>query len=150
MPHQHWHIDICQAALERHPGVTPRVISDNGPQFIAKDFKAFVRLSGMTHVKTSPYYPQSNGKLNRFHGTINRECIRPKSPRNDDEAVRQIDAYITHSNEVRLHSAIGYVTPADCLCGLVAEIHAERDRKLEAARMRRRGVSQDQSLAMAG
>jgi len=40
----------------------PRIISDNGPQFIARDFKQFIRLCGMTHVRTSPYYPQSNGK----------------------------------------------------------------------------------------
>ena len=141
---------VCQAALEKHPGVTPRIISDNGPQFIAKDFKAFVRFSGMTHVKTSPYYPQSNGKLERFHGTLKQECIRPKSPRDYDEAVSQIGVYIKHYNEVRLHSAIGYITPADCLCGLTAEIHAERDRKLEEARARRRSFSRDQSLAIAG
>jgi putative transposase len=40
-------------------------ISDNGPQFIAKDFKEFIRISGMTHVRTSPYYPQANGKIER-------------------------------------------------------------------------------------
>lgn len=140
---------VCQAALENHPGVTPRIISDNGPQFIAKDFKAFVRFSGMTHVKTSPYYPQSNGKLERFHGTIKKECIRPCCPRDYDEALRQISAYVKHYNELRLHSAIGYITPADCLCGLGSEIHAERDRKLEEARMRRRQQSENASLAMA-
>jgi putative transposase len=43
----------------------PRIISDNGPQFIARDFKEFIRISGMTHVRTSPYYPQSNGKIER-------------------------------------------------------------------------------------
>ena len=41
---------ILERAKERFPGVKPRVISDNGPQFIAKDFKEFIRLSGMTHV----------------------------------------------------------------------------------------------------
>jgi putative transposase len=140
---------VCQAALEKHPGVRPRIISDNGPQFIAKDFKAFVRFSGMTHVTTSPYYPQSNGKLERFHGTIKKECIRPTCPRNYEEAMRQISAYVKHYNEVRLHSAIGYITPADCLCGLGDQIHAERDRKLEEARVRRRGKSNDKSLALA-
>lgn len=139
---------VCQVALEKHPGVKPRIISDNGPQFIAKDFKAFVRFSGMTHVTTSPYYPQSNGKLERYHGTIKKECIRPKSPRDRTEATSQIGSWVRHYNETRLHSAIGYVTPADCLCGLAAEIHAERDRKLEQARLRRR-QSSDQSLAMA-
>ncbi len=50
------------------------------PQFLAKDFKEFIRLCGMTHVRTSPYYPQSNGKLERFHGSIKGECIRPCTP----------------------------------------------------------------------
>jgi len=44
------------------PGVKPRIISDNGPQFIAKDFKEFIRISGMTHVRASPYYPQSKNR----------------------------------------------------------------------------------------
>ncbi len=58
---------IMQRAMEMFPGVAPRIISDNGPQFIAKDFKEFIRISGMKHVRTSPYYPQSNGKIERWH-----------------------------------------------------------------------------------
>ena len=50
---------IVQRALEKFPGEKPRIISDNGPQFLAKDFKLFIRLAGLTHVRTSPYYPQS-------------------------------------------------------------------------------------------
>src|SRR5262245_53352051 len=50
---------ILERAKELHPEAKPRIISDNGPQLIAKDFKEFIRISGMTHVRTSPYYPQS-------------------------------------------------------------------------------------------
>jgi len=85
---------VCQAALEKHPGVKPRIISDNGPQFIANDFKAFVRHSGMTHVRTSPYYPQSNGKLERWHGSLKTETIRPNCPRDAEEAIKVIAAYV--------------------------------------------------------
>ena len=49
---------VMQRAREAFPDVYPRIISDNGPQFIAKDFKEFIRICGMTHVRTSPYYPQ--------------------------------------------------------------------------------------------
>jgi putative transposase len=42
------------------------MISDNGQQFIARDFKEFIRIFGMTHVRTCPFYPQSNGKLGRW------------------------------------------------------------------------------------
>jgi len=128
---------IIQRARETFPGETPRIISDNGPQFIAKDFKIFIRLCGMTHVRTSPYYPQSNGKLERWHGSIKRECIRPAAIASLDEARRRVADYVKSYNHLRLHSAIGYVTPADKLAGLEEVIFAERDRKLEEARARR-------------
>lgn len=128
---------VVQRALEKHPGQTPRIISDNGPQFIAKDFKQFVRLMGLTHVRTSPYYPQSNGKLERWHGSLKQECIRPVSPGSLAEALRLVAAYVEEYNHVRLHSAIGYITPADKLNGLAQVIFDERDRKLEEARQRR-------------
>jgi transposase InsO family protein len=129
---------IVQKALEQFPSATPRLISDNGPQFIAKDFKEFIRLAGMTHVRTSPYYPQSNGKQERMQASVKRECIREKCPRTLDEAKRWVGEYIEHYNAQRLHSAIGYVTPKDMLEGRQRRIHAERDRKLEAAREERR------------
>jgi len=129
---------IVQKALEAVPGVYPRLISDNGPQFIAKDFKEFIRLAGMSHVRTSPYYPQSNGKQERMQGTVKRECIREKCPRTVEQARRWVGEYIEHYNTRRLHSAIGYVTPLDMLEGRQAGIHAARDQKLEAAREQRR------------
>ena len=129
---------VVERAREKFPGETPRIISDNGPQFIARDFKQFIRLVGMTHVTTSPYYPQSNGKKERWFGTLKRECIRPGTPLSLEEARRLVARWVEHYNLVRLHSAIGYVTPADKLLGLEGVIHAERDRKLEEARELRR------------
>jgi len=133
---------ILQRAIELYPGESPRIISDNGPQFIARDFKEFIRLVGATHVRTSPYYPQSNGKIERWHGSLKAECIRPSCPSSLEEARRRIQSYVEHYNTVRLHSAIGYVTPLDKLAGLEQEIFAERDRKLEAARTRRQQARQ--------
>jgi transposase InsO family protein len=128
---------VVQRALEKFPGETPRIISDNGPQFIARDFKEYIRLMGMTHVRTSPFYPQSNGKLERWHGSLKRECIRPACPEDVDDARRRIAAFVEEYNRVRLHSALGYITPADKLNGLEKVIHDERDRKLDEARARR-------------
>jgi transposase InsO family protein len=65
---------VLQRAREKHPQARPRVISDNGPQFIAKDFKEFIRLWQTSHVLTSPHYPQSNGKLERFHRTLKEQA----------------------------------------------------------------------------
>ncbi len=92
----------------------------------------------MTHVRTSPFYPQSNGKLERFHKTLKGECIRPKTPLSIDDARWFVVEDIEHYNTVRLHSETGYITPADKLNGRGQEIFKERDRKLEAAREQRR------------
>ena len=124
---------VCQRGLEKYPDARPRIISDNGPQFIVGDFKSFVKQRGMTHVRTSPYYPQSNGKLERYHGTIKQECVRPASPQNGAEAIAKINAYVVHYNTQRLHSGIGYITPADRLAGHSKAIHRRRDEQLVAA-----------------
>lgn len=128
---------VLQQALEKHPSAKPRIISDNGPQFLARDFKEFIRLVGATHVRTSPYYPQSNGKLERWHGSLKQECVRPSCPGSVEEARRRIAGYVDHYNTQRLHSALGYITPQDQLNGLAQGIHDERDRKLAEARQRR-------------
>jgi len=128
---------ILQKARELYPDAKPRIISDNGPQFIAKDLKEFIRIAGMTHVRTSPFYPQSNGKIERWHQSLKGECIRPGTPLSLEDARRLVTQFIEHYNNVRLHSAIGYVTPSDMLAGRQAQIHQDRDHKLEAARQQR-------------
>jgi putative transposase len=128
---------ILQRAREKFPEARPRIISDNGPQFIARDFKEFIRLCGMTHVRTSPFYPQSNGKIERWHQSLKSECVRPRVPLSIEEARRLVTEYVDHYNRVRLHSAIGYVTPLAKLEGREPQIFVERDRKLEAARQQR-------------
>ncbi len=129
---------LLQKAREIFPDAKPRIISDNGPQFIARDFKQFIKICGMTHVRTSPYYPQSNGKLERYHKTLKTECIRPGTPLSLEDARRLVGNYVHHYNNLRLHSAIGYVTPADKLAGRDKEIFQQRDAKLAAAREQRR------------
>jgi transposase InsO family protein len=134
---------IIQRGLDRFPAASPRIISDNGPQFISKDFKEYVRLSGMTHVTTSPYYPQTNGKVEALNKTVKKEVIRPGAPRTLEEAAFQMKGYVHHYNNTRLHSSIGYITPADKLAGRADEIHKERDRRLAEAKVFRAAVNKN-------
>lgn len=132
---------VIERAKAIYPEARPRIISDNGPQYVSRDFHEFIRLSGMTHVRTSPYYPQSNGKIERFHGSLKRECIRPRTPVSLEDARGLVGRYIDHYNTVRLHSAIGYVAPAAVLEGRAVAIHEQRRQKLETARQQRQGKS---------
>lgn len=99
-----------------------------------ESFKTFIRQCGMTHVRTSPYHPQSNGRIERWHKSLKRECIRPGTPLSLEDAHQLVNRFVMYYNRERLHSAIGYVTPKDKLEGREPVIFAERKRKLAAAR----------------
>ena len=88
---------ILQRARERYPDAKRRIITDNGPRFISRDFKEFIRIAGMTHVKTSTYYPQSNGKIERYHRTIKGDCIRVRALWTIDDARTAVTDYVQYS-----------------------------------------------------
>jgi hypothetical protein len=75
-----------------------------------------------------------------FLKTLKGECIRVKTPLSLEDARRLVTEFATHYNEFRLHSAIGYVAPGDKLAGRDRVIFSERDRKLDAARERRKAA----------
>ncbi len=140
---------VIERAREKYPeakGV--RIISDNGSQYTSREFASYMVLCGMTHVRTSPYYPQSNGKQERFHQSLKVEGIYPNSPVSKADAERIIGVYIEHYNTVRLHSAIGYVAPKDKLEGREPLIFAERQRKLDEASKRRATALQNQTMPL--
>lgn len=136
---------VIQRGLEAFPGERPRIIPDNGPQFISKDFKIYIRLMGMKHVRTSPYYPQSNGKKERFYRTLKGECIRVMVPLSLEDARRVVAKFVEEYNNSRLHSAIGYITPAAKLNGQEQAIFEERKEKILKAKERRVEYHQNQT-----
>lgn len=128
---------VLERALQKYPNEYPRLITDNGSQFLALDFKKFIKASQLTHVRTSVNHPQSNGKIEAFHKTIKSECIRRESLLSLKDARNTVAAYIHTYNTERLHGAIGFITPFDKLNGRAKKIFKERDQKLEEARKRR-------------
>ena len=128
---------VIQRAKEKHPDASPRIISDRGSQFVGADFKEFVFAIGASHVLTSPYYPQSNGKLERWHRTI-KGMLTTKSPITIEDVRRLLTEMVTYYNEERLHSAIGYVAPSCRFSGEDAKVQEDRRVKLQHAREHRR------------
>ena len=126
-----------QRALEKYPGYKPRIISDNGSQFISKDFAEYLKQLGLQHIRTSFAYPQSNGKIERYHRTLQQECLQKKSFINLDDARKQIARFVDYYNTKRLHSSLYYLTPEDFLLGRVDEKLKLRERKLKEAKQNR-------------
>lgn len=129
---------VLQRAREAFPEAKPRVITDQGSQFKGREFQQFIKLWSATHVMTSPHYPQSNGKIERFHKTLKHHAIHPQTPLSLEDAKRITAQFIEHYNNERLHSAIGYITPKDRLAERHKLIHAQREQKLESAREQRK------------
>lgn len=130
---------VLQGAVENVPeGTAARVISDRGSQFTGSEFRRFLGFHGLTHATTSPYYPQSNGKVERWFAAVKGEGLQGKALADIEHAKEVIRKYVHYYNEQRLHSALGYVTPADRLAGRDGRIKQDRDRKLAEARRRRR------------
>lgn len=122
-----------QKAKEKYPAANPRIITDNGAQYISKEFKAFIKNIEVTHIKTSVAYPQSNGKIERFHRTISEECLRTKSPITVEDFKEYIASYIKHYNAERLHASLSYLSPEDFLLGRQKEKLVIREEKLQRA-----------------
>jgi putative transposase len=112
---------VLQRALDTLPkgAPRPRIISDNGSQYVSGQFKVFLRNTGCAHSKARVRHPQSNGKIERWHKTIKGECVRRAALGDLDEARGVLAAYVREYNETRLHSALNYLTPADYLKGSV-------------------------------
>jgi len=124
---------LLERAKEKFSGVTPDLITDNGPQFVAKELKLYLQFVGITHRKTRFFYPQSNGKIERFYQTCKNESIRKNSFLNLDDLKQQLETFINYYNYQRLHSSIGYITPWNMLQGNQQQILSERREKLMLA-----------------
>ncbi|WP_461257553.1 transposase [Treponema sp. R80B11-R83G3] len=123
---------------ETYPqAASPRLISDNGSQFISKDFEELLALLEFGHTLTSANHPQSNGKLERFHRTLKTEHVRRASYLEYQDACIRLAEWIAYYNSERLHSAIWYLTPNDVFYGRAAGRLAERKEKLHTAFIKR-------------
>jgi transposase InsO family protein len=123
---------------ERYPDAqNPRIISDNGSQFISKDFEELLALLEFGHTLTSPNHPQSNGKLERFNRTLKTEHVRRSAYLNYQDARLRMAEWISYYNNEQLHSAIWYVTPNDVFFNRTAARLAERKEKLHTACIKR-------------
>ncbi len=124
---------VIQKALEKYPDKKPKLISDNGSQYKSKEFQLYLKEVGLQHIRTSPAYPQSNGKIERFHRSLDEECVRTTSMINLEDAKEQISKYVDHYNNKRLHSSLYYLRPVDFLNGNIDELLKARQTKLDKA-----------------
>jgi transposase InsO family protein len=124
-------IEVVQEAVDR-PGMDQvpvtdrtRLLSDNGPGYVSRAFRDYLGMVGIKHILATPFHPQTNGKLERYHQTIKRDVNQvPYEVPSDLEAA--IATFVSYYNYRRYHMALGNVTPVDVLMGRREQILQRR------------------------
>jgi transposase InsO family protein len=131
---------VLQEAYDNSPPViNPVVITDNGPEFIGKEFREVIKQKKGKDVRITAYHPQSNGIKERFHRTLREEGITRYN--NLIDAKIKIGEWIEYYNTKRLHSAIDYMAPEVWHYGNPAELKKERIEKIKLAREERKVIN---------
>ena len=114
----------CDHATVQHK---PRLLSDNGPSYIAGELAEYIEAQKMSHVRGAPMHPQTQGKIERWHQTLkNRILLENYFLPSDLE--QQIEAFVEHYNHQRYHESLNNVTPADVYFGRAQAIIQQRER----------------------
>jgi len=115
----------------------PEIRSDNGSGYISKEFKMVLQEHGLGHHRIKPHCPEENGLIERMHRTL-REELDGEALTNLLKAEKIIARVVRRYNEQRLHSALGFLTPAEYYRGNPRERYAARRTKLAQARHQRK------------
>ena len=105
----------------------PRLLSDNGPSYIAEELAQWIGANGMSNVRGAPMHPQTQGKIERWHQTLKNRILLENYFLPGDLETR-IEAFIDHYNHRRYHESLGNVTPADTYFGRADAIIQQRER----------------------
>ncbi len=94
----------------------PRLLSDNGPSYIASDLADYLDDKGMDHTRGRPYHPQTQGKIERWHRSLKNQILLDHYylPGELEERIRRFVDYYNHE---RYHESLDNLTPADVYYG---------------------------------
>jgi len=124
--------------LENRRRDEPRIVHDNGSQFVSHEWRNFVRGAGIKDIRTKVGHPESNGRLERLHRTHREEGLTEEVLTGYYTALDAMESWNDYYNNRRPHSAIRYLVPADYYRGNPDDRIAERKEKLVQAVGRRK------------
>jgi len=139
---------FIQEVLDKNPGVSPKIIHDNGSQFISKEFREVISMANLIDIRTRRNHPETNGKIERWNGLLRQEALRKDYPITFSEAEKLITKYIDYYNNERLHSSINFLRPIDYYKGNPEKILKEREDKILRAKESRKIKNKEYNLKL--
>ncbi len=130
---------VVHDALKK-TGARPQVVTDNGSQFKARDFKELVRDFELEHIRIRTYHPESNGRLERFHRST-RDALGEQELKHLGRAREILRRWVTFYNTRRLHAGLEYLAPFEYWQGDPQARIEDRRKKLAEARRRRETIN---------
>ena len=94
----------------------PRVLSDNGPCYIARGFDQYLEDIGVKHIRGRKLHPQTQGKIERYHRTM-KNVVKLEHYYLPGELKLKIEEFVNYYNNERYHESINNLTPADVYFG---------------------------------
>jgi len=103
----------------------PRLLSDNGPCYLASELKEYLASKEMTHTRGAPYHPMTQGKIERYHRSI-KNIVKLNNYYFPEALITELEKFVEYYNNRRYHESLNNVTPADAFFGRKSEIENKR------------------------
>jgi transposase InsO family protein len=115
----------------------PRLLSDNGPAYLSKDLKKFLKRKDIEHIRGAPYHPQTQGKIERWHRSM-KNVVKLQNYYSPSQLAEAIEDFVEYYNNHRYHESLDNMTPVSIYYGKEKEVQSERDKiKRETMALRR-------------
>lgn len=115
----------------------PRLLSDNGPAYLSKNLKKFLKRKDIEHIRGAPYHPQTQGKIERWHRSM-KNVVQLQNYYSPSQLAEAIEDFVEYYNHQRYHESLDNMTPVSIYCGKQKEVQSERDKiKRETMSLRR-------------
>ena len=118
----------------------PRLLSDNGPAYLSKDLKQFLKRKNIEHIRGAPYHPMTQGKIERWHRSM-KNVVKLQNYYSPSELEQSITEFVDYYNNQRYHESINNLTPADVYFGKSEEVLTRREQIKQATLDRRRKLN---------
>ena len=105
----------------------PRLLSDNGPAYLSKELKRFLKRKDIEHIRGAPYHPMTQGKIERYHRSL-KNIVKLQHYYSPSQLTEAIDDFVEYYNNQRYHESLDNMTPAVIFYGKEKEVQSKREK----------------------